>query len=178
MCGSFLFNFENIGFVPNVNLPQQALAWLKKVTPVVGLLTSDDFCSYPILPQLIYKEHFIDKQIYKSFLENFLANSLRYLVEDLAKREEVFQTRTLFATEQRKRYEELEVVVKSYTDKENLGNKVKLLQQRREWANVAELKEQVEVTRETPQKNRNFMLVAIKRESCKTVSHFHGRVNC
>ena len=91
------------------------------------------------------------------------------MVEDLAKREEVFQTRTLFATEQRKRYEELEVVVKSYTDKENLGNKVKLLQQRREWANVAELKEQVEVTTETPQKNRNFILVAIKRQSCKTV---------
>ena len=81
--------------------------------------------------------------------EIFLVNSLRYLVEDLAKREEVFQTRTAFATEQRKRYEELEVVVKSYTDKENLGNKVKLLQQRREWANVAELNEQVQVTDDT-----------------------------
>ena len=37
-------------------------------------------------------------------------------------------------------------MVKSFSDKENLGKKIKLLQQKREWANVAELKEQSEVS--------------------------------
>ena len=49
------------------------------------------------------------------------------------------------ANEQRKRYEELELIVKTFSDKENLGRLVKLLQQKREWANVSELKEQYQV---------------------------------
>ena len=36
--------------------------------------------------------------------------------------------------------------MKTFSDKENLAKKVKLLQQKREWSNVAELKEMVEVS--------------------------------
>jgi hypothetical protein len=43
------------------------------------------------------------------------------------------------------RFEELQSVVKTISDKENLAKKVKLLQKKREWAAVAELKEQCEV---------------------------------
>ena len=57
----------------------------------------------------------------------------------------MFQACQMTANEQRKRYEELELIVKTFSDKENLGRLVKLLQQKREWANVSELKEQYQV---------------------------------
>jgi hypothetical protein len=50
------------------------------------------------------------------------------------------------ANEQRKRYEELELIVKTFSDKEDLSRRVRLLQQKKEWAIVAELKQQFEVT--------------------------------
>lgn len=79
-------------------------------------------------------------------------DSLKYMAEDIVKKEDEYQSKQSMANEKRKRYEELELVVKTFEDKENLKEKIKIFEQRKEWALTAELKEQLEIRQRKQQK--------------------------
>ncbi len=67
-------------------------------------------------------------------------------MEDLSKREEESENRLKLLSEKKKRYNELEIIMKTMSDRDNINAKLKVLNLKKEWSRCEELKSNVEVT--------------------------------